>query len=588
MGRILLVSRLVLRDVRRRPVGALILLLGVAVVTTALSVGLILSGSTDALYQQTREQTRGPDVVAVSPDATADSLAAMTDLRHGPGVVRYGGPYPVVETTATAHDQTVNVMAIGRETAPAAVDQPLVTAGSWVRAGGVVVERGFANAVGVHTGDSISVAGKDFLVAGLAVTAATPVYPGGLQSGDGGPTEHSAGRVWLTEDDVRSLLVPQTSYLANIALADPAATTEFTRSYRSAEVPVHFFKWQFIADADALVIRTTEPSLVVGSWLLAVLAVCCVAGLVAGRTAAQVRRVGLLKAVGAGPGLVAAVVLAEYVVFALAADVLGLAAGWFLSRTLSDPSSGMVDSAPPLGVGTVVTVTILAVAMAVVATLGPTLRAARTSTVDALAAAPQRPPEHRAARMPKSFGLPTSFLLGLRLIARRPGHAMRSAAGVATTSTTLVALVCLDAQPSHGYDLGPTVLTNLREQVGSRVLLIITVAMIGLAAVNIVVTTWSTAQDARHSLAVARTLGATPAQVTGGLCVAQLLPALPGALLGIPVGLALFGLFSADNAVWPAPVWLFVAALGTLAGVAACTAIPARLEARRPVADVLV
>ena len=48
-----------------------------------------------------------------------------------------------------------DVFAEGRSTAPAAVDQPLLTAGSWVRPGGVVIERTFADALGVSVGDRV-------------------------------------------------------------------------------------------------------------------------------------------------------------------------------------------------------------------------------------------------------------------------------------------------------------------------------------------------------------------------------------------------------------------------------------------------
>jgi hypothetical protein len=58
--------------------------------------------------------------------------------------------------------------------------------------------------------------------------------------------------------------------------------------------------------------------------------------------------------------------------------------------------------------------------------------------------------------------------------------------------------------------------------------------------VNAVVTGWATALDARQSLAVARVLGGTPQQVSAGLSAAQVLPALPGSLVGIPLGIGLF------------------------------------------------
>jgi hypothetical protein len=51
------------------------------------------------------------------------------------------------------------------------------TRGSWVDDGGVVVEAAFADALGVRAGDHVTLDGRSFRVAGVAVTAAAPPYP---------------------------------------------------------------------------------------------------------------------------------------------------------------------------------------------------------------------------------------------------------------------------------------------------------------------------------------------------------------------------------------------------------------------------
>ena len=76
-----------------------------------------------------------------------------------------------------AHGLTAGVEAEGRSQAPAAVDQPKLTAGTWVRPGGVVLERTFAEALGVGVGDRVTLNGRPFTVAGIAVTAASAPYP---------------------------------------------------------------------------------------------------------------------------------------------------------------------------------------------------------------------------------------------------------------------------------------------------------------------------------------------------------------------------------------------------------------------------
>ncbi|HMI24089.1 MAG TPA: ABC transporter permease, partial [Streptosporangiaceae bacterium] len=68
----------------------------------------------------------------------------------------------------------------------------------------------------------------------------------------------------------------------------------------------------------------------------------------------------------------------------------------------------------------------------------------------------------------------------------------------------------------------------------------------------------------------------------------QLLPALPGALFGIPLGIGLFA--AADHGgliIVPPAWWLAAAALATLAAVAGLAAVPARVGARRPAAEIL-
>ena len=74
----------------------------------------------------------------------ATDLAALDGLVHAPGVAAHSGPYPVSFPTMRVNGSKVIAVAEGRTTAPAAIDQPYVTQGPWVRPGGVVVERSFA------------------------------------------------------------------------------------------------------------------------------------------------------------------------------------------------------------------------------------------------------------------------------------------------------------------------------------------------------------------------------------------------------------------------------------------------------------
>jgi ABC-type lipoprotein release transport system permease subunit len=599
MGRALLVCRLAARDLRRRPAEAALLLLAIVAATTTLTLGLVLHGVISKPYQSTREATAGPDVVASvapSPAGGAADLAGLDALSNARGVTGHSGPYLVIWTSLAAHGQTATAQVQGRDLTRASIDQPKLTQGSWVREGGAVVEAAFADALGVSAGDPISMNGRTFRVVGVAVTATTAPYPelSCLTFCPG-----AAGLVWLTRTDARSL-APQArslSYVLNLKLADPSAAPAFVDAHNPDEnappgtrpsdpkpEPPLLLAWQDISEASANLVRNQRKALLTGGWLLVMLAVASVAVLVGGRMADQIRRVGLLKAVGGTPSLVAAVLLAEYVVVALLAAAAGLALGRLAAPLLIDPSAGLLGraGAPSLTTSTVGLVTAVALGVAIAATFVPAVRAARTSTVLALADS-ARAPRRTAWLITISARLPVPLLLGLRLSARRPRRVLLATVSIAITVSGIVAALAAHADLNES---GASVLDPARADRLNQVLLMITITLVALAAVNAIVITWATALDARHASAVARALGSTPQQVSAGLSAAQLLPALVGAILGIPGGIALFAAVG-DSTTLP-PLWQLLAVVpATVLVVAGLTAIPARIGARRPVAEIL-
>jgi ABC-type lipoprotein release transport system permease subunit len=603
MGRVLLVARLAIRDVQRRRGEAALLLLAIMAATTTLTLGLVLREVISTPYESTRDATAGPDVVAgiASPPGSnghvAAELAALETLADAPGVVGHSGPYPVVWTTLRAHGQTVDVRAEGRDSAPAPLDQPKLTQGSWIVDGGVVVEAAFADALGLGAGDSITLNSRSFHVVGVAVTAATRPYP---QVSCLALCSDAAGLVWLTQADARSL-APQAaslSYVLNLKLADPAAAPAFVGAHNppgpkaqpvaltSNPAPPILESWQDIREASANLVRNQQRALVTAGWLLGLVAVASVAVLVGGRMADQIRRVGLLKAVGGTPGLVAVVLLAEYVAVALLAAVAGLALGWLAAPLLTDPSAGLLGraGAPSLTMSAVGLVTAVALGVAVLATLVPAVRAARTSTVLALADS-ARPPRRTSWLIAISVRLPVPLLLGLRMAARRPHRVVLAIASIFVTVSGIVAVLAAHAHvhKSAGSGVDPARADRL-----NQVLLVVTITLVALAAVNAIFITWATALDARHSSALTRALGATPPQVSAGLSTAQVLPALAGAILGIPGGIGLIAAVDPDPTTRIPPLWQLLAVVPiTALVVAALTAIPAHLGARRPVTEIL-
>jgi putative ABC transport system permease protein len=363
----------------------------IAAAMTALTLGLVLHGVTARPYAQTRAQTPGPDVVASSAGYGTD-YGPFAALAHAPGVVARSGPYPVAWPVLQAHGVSADVMAEGRDQAPAVVDQPEVLQGTWVRNGGVVVERAFADALGIHVGDTVTLDGKPFPVVGIAVTAAVPVYSqvcfyGGCGGPAGRPKQFDTGLVWLTQPAARGLASPASplTYYLSLRLSDPAAAPAFVSTHQPPPTngPAALTSWESLSAAAGTLVSQEQNVLSPASWLLSLLALATVAVVAGGRMAEQERRVGLLKAAGATPSLAAIVLLAEHLIIAICAAGAGLAAGWLAAPLLTSPGASLVGaaSAPALTLRTVLLVVVVALIVATASTLVPAVRAARISTV---------------------------------------------------------------------------------------------------------------------------------------------------------------------------------------------------------------
>jgi putative ABC transport system permease protein len=229
----------------------------------------------------------------------------------------------------------------------------------------------------------------------------------------------------------------------------------------------------------------------------------------------------------------------------------------------------------------------VALAVALAATPVPAIRAARTSTVSALADA-ARPPRRRSALIALSARLPVPLLLGLRLVARRPRRALLGAASIAVTVTGIVAVLAFHATVDLRISGAARGLANPVIDRDVQMLQILTVVLVTLAVLNAVFAAWATALDARRVSALAQALGASPRQLSAGISAAQVIPALPGALLGVPLGIGLFAAANHAGIVTVPPAsWLAAAVLGTLLAVTVLVNIPARIGARSPVSEIL-
>jgi putative ABC transport system permease protein len=578
-----LIGRLVRRDLIRRPIEAVLLVLVMASATASLALALALHGVATHPYQVTRAATLGPDVV-VSDLFDRVPLADLAAVAHTPGVTSSSGPFPIAAPTLRAGGTSVAVVAEGRDMALAAVDQPHLIQGSWIEPGGAVVERSFADAAGLRVGEPLTLGDQPFHITGIAVTAASPAYP-----------MSSPGQIWVTRADAGRLGAPAGPifYTLKLRLADPSQSSIFAarlNSSRPFSSQLSVLTWQDIQVQDATLVTNAQQDLAIGATLLALLGAASVAVLVGGRMADQTRRVGLLKAVGATPTLIAGVLLARNLVLAFLAAGVGLGAAAAVASTLANPGTGLIGAPGSASLGPVTAAAGLGLALVVtlLATVVPARRAARSTTMRSLGDA-ARPPRRMRWLLDRSATLPMPLLVGVRLAARRPRRAVLAAASIAITVATVVAVLTFEQYAltvRHG--LGSSGVKDPQTSRDSEVLLVITLMLSLLAAINIIFIAFAAAVDSRRPLALIRAVGATPRQVITALICAQLAPALAGALIGVPLGLGLYSAVASNHSLPLPPAWKLIAATITvLAATAALTAIPARRDASRPPALIL-
>jgi putative ABC transport system permease protein len=603
-----LAARLAVRNLRRRPGQALLLLLTLTIATGVLGVAMSVYGSADAAWNRTWRATRGFHVgftVYHPPDEPGDHalVAALRQradrLATAPGVVAAGGPWTHLYGSIQVPGGTEDLTAEVRDAGPSPVDRPLVTSGRWLgQGGGVVLEGGLAATLGARAGDTVTIQGRPFGVLGVAQTVSRGRFP-----------LSRPAQVWVTPETARQLRdlgMTEEGFELQLRLADPARAAEFVAAHRSLEeVPAassvvpYLETWRQRRSESHSDIDILAGTLFAAGALVAILTVATASVLIAGRMAAQVRQVGTLKAVGVTPRQVMVVLLGEHLAIAVAATAAGLGIGRLLAPPLAATSVTLLGrpEPPPLTATRVAIVAGVAVAVVLLGTVRPALRGIRQSTLRSLAAGP-RPPRRpgRLAALAARAGVPLPGVLGLRSAGRRPGRLLTNATGLALgVAMIVVALALRDSldlldlrPPEPGHAASDAAVTALYGQIRTIVL-----GTAGLLLVLATITAWIVAafaaRDAARNQAVLRAVGATPRQTVASLIVAQLVACAVAVAAGIPLGLGLWGLMEGGDLpeAQVSATSLVVLAAAVPVVFAAIVSVPARLLARRPVAPQL-
>ena len=112
-----------------------------------------------------------------------------------------------------------------------------------------MVERSFADALGLHIGDVLTLNNRKFRVVGTAVTAAIPPFPQACSDGCNlnlpQLSSSNTGLIWVNEAEVHRLATTAepVSYILNLKLANPNEVDAFCTDMETTIRPAPRHLW---------------------------------------------------------------------------------------------------------------------------------------------------------------------------------------------------------------------------------------------------------------------------------------------------------------------------------------------------------
>ncbi len=581
-----LLFRLAFAGIRSRLLASAltIAIAGAAAATIVLALEVRSSGRDP--WQQTFDAANGAHVLVF-----AHSQADAREIADLPGVSERGAPVPLV--TVILGPRSADRAELAGLSARTAVNMPVLTAGSQLRDGGVLLERSLARARGLEVGTTLELTTRrgsfDLPVLGTAVVPSQPRYP-----------RRNPGLAWVTRATLERIEPDRTRWrwTEALRLANPSKAAAFTEraaaGYSATTLgsgALYFETWQdqrYNALADA---QPTELVVTTYTILLLIVAFVVVGILVGARASAQHREIGLLKAAGFTPRQVGAVFALESAALGLIAAALGFTLGMLIAPRLAAPSAETLIGSPTIAANPwhVLIASCVVIPVLLAGTLTSIRRSTRYTALEAIRAGSSSPPNSRLARAVTRSFLPLTIGLGLKdLLARRRRTIFLAAAIALTGAVVIVALsleATLDAQPAGEVSDVPDELPLLIYTLDAALLLI--------TATTLVAVTLLSVRERIRDYGVLKAIGLTPTQITSTLVSSHAALAAVASLLAIPLGIGLYlALVKAasgttEDAVL-APWWsLALIPIGAVLIVVVATSLPARLATRIRTADAL-
>jgi ABC-type lipoprotein release transport system permease subunit len=583
----LMLARLAFAGIRSRLLAsALTIAIAAAAVATIVLALEVRSTGVDP-WKRTFAEANGAHVLAFAP---SQAEAAM--IGELPGVTERSAPIPLVQATVGPPSSTDRVELAGPSGRPT-VNTPVLTDGSQLRKGGVVLERSLAHALGIEVGTTLELTGRrgsiDIPVVGTAVVPSQPRYP-----------RHRPGLAWVTRSALEQIEPDRARWRWSeaVRLANPLAAAAFAERAAASFPPgvvrsgdLSLETWQSQRDNALGDAQGTQVIVTMFTILLLIVAFVVVGILVGARASEQHRQIGLLKAAGFTPRQVGIVFALESVVLGLVAAALGFALGAILAPRLAAPSAETLLGSPTVAANPwhilVASCVVLPVLLAGAST--STRRSTRYSALEAIHAGRPSPPTSRLARAVVRAAMPLTVGLGLRDLLARGRQALLLAAAIGLTGAVIVVALSLDAT------LDATRGSKTSDFPEELLLLIYTLdaTLLLITATTVVAVVLLSVREHIRDYGVLKAIGLTPRQITSMVVGAHAALAVLASLLAIPLGIGLYlALFAiagdtSERAVIAPPWSLALIPIGTVLVVVAATSLPARLATRIRIADSL-
>ncbi len=375
-------------DIVSRPLQNILLFVVISVGAATLTLSLTIGGAQSQSVESWVEESNAAHIW-YSTDTDTDTLDSIAERAF---VAEYSGVQPALNggtllTGATPRDLTFS----GVDPEATTITFGIVRAGRWPAEGAAgtaileaALDPGLARELDLGLGDTISVATRggvfELDVVGLIVPTSRVPYP-----------VWSTAAVFVTSDALDTLGGGRPGHwVAGYRLDDPHRVDTFMQAVAiSLRGAPGGHSWLTIRDD--LQEENQGATLLLGTFAIFTLfaAALIIANSVTGQVQAQLRDVGLLKSIGATPRQVATLLAAEVGVIAAVAAAIGIAGGRFLTPVFLDEIDELLGSSASgsLSPFVVAGVFVGVLAVALVATLIPAVRAGRTSTAAALAGA---------------------------------------------------------------------------------------------------------------------------------------------------------------------------------------------------------